>query len=156
MIHKFSAKVHPDPGAKGVVKPQKAPSCRCGPTNSTELQRFGDRLVRTFLSMLGATYVALCHKSIMGSGLFGSCVVVQEDPLVRLMAHNTNVECGSPAHAAYQGIALAAGIVYVVGIPALFLGIVWHLHRRKLKADERSLARFGVLYDLYENEDFYW
>ena len=51
-------------------------------------------------------------------------------------------------------VAILATLVYVVGIPALFSGILWVRRNRLDRAS--SLVRYGTLYRLYVDRLFFW
>jgi len=114
---------------------------------------FRDECMGVFL---GLTFCVLVGVSTTIFKTF-QCMTYGDDPVSYLIV-DQSIDCGDASHRRYMVYAAGMGLVYPVGIPALYTWLLFS-NRKALLAEEReddhSLHKIGFLWDSYV-KDCWW
>eukprot|EP00873_Tetraselmis_striata_P002301 jgi/Tetstr1/422565/TSEL_013373.t1 len=119
-------------------------------TSRAELAELFDDCISAFTSFLNVVYhtmTAKCLETFMCNTLpYGRKYMISAPP----------IPCWDTWHIGYAVISVLFLVIYTVGIPLGFMGILTYGKVHNLLRNERFMRRFGWLYLRYERQWYWW
>jgi hypothetical protein len=67
-----------------------------------------------------------------------------------------SIECDAPAHKSAEAFAVLMVLVFPLGLPVLYFGMLWHHRDRLFGEDKASMSFLAFFYREYSPRFYYW
>jgi hypothetical protein len=81
------------------------------------------------------------------------CIKVDGQDYLR---SDISIRCDTPAHKSAEAFSVFMILVFPLGLPALYFGMLWHNRERLFGKDKGSMSFLRFFYDEYDPRFFYW
>jgi len=115
-------------------------------TNSDKLRDFGAQTVVNLRLM----YLPLCGRTFD----MLRCTTVTDN--VSRLSKDVDLVCWEGIHQNFMPVVVLAFLVYVIGVPASYIFVLFRGYRNNELYSKEHLRRWGLLYGRFEQEYFFW